>query len=141
MTIAPVNRENIISVIDLLKKNNLPAEDISEITKLFVLENNQAVAGTIAIEHSGTEGLLRSLAVSEENRNKGSGIRLVEFIEGYGKDHGVKNLYLLTTTAEKFFEKRGYVAIDRKAVPEFIKMTSEFSSVCPSSAVLMKKQL
>ena len=141
MNIAPLTQNNFSSALHLLKKNNLPTEDISGVTKLFVLEDEQRVVGTIALEHSGTEALLRSLSVDQEKRNNGYGKALVDFIEDHAKYQGIKNLYLLTTTADQFFTKHGYTVVDRSAVPEFIQSTSEFSSVCPSSAIVMKKKL
>ena len=141
MTIVPVSSAHFSIAVDQLKKNNLPTEDISETTKLFVLMHDNKISGTIAIEHSGTEGLLRSLSVTEEQRNNGLGIQLVNFIENYAQQNGIQYLYLLTTTAENFFIKRAYEVVARNEVPEFIQKTSEFSSVCPSSAIVMKKIL
>ena len=141
MPITHVTPVNFPAAVEQLKKNNLPIEDISETTDLFVLMDDNKVSGTIAIEYSGAEGLLRSLSMSEEQRNNGLGIQLVNYIENYALENGVQNLYLLTTTAEKFFEKRAYEVIERNKVPLFIQKTSEFSSVCPSSAIIMKKRL
>lgn len=137
----PLTQNNFSSALDLLKKNNLPTEDISEATSLFAVEENNSVIGTIALEYTGPEGLLRSLAVAEEHRQNGVGGELVAFIEAYGKRQGIKNLYLLTTTAEKFFAKRGYTVVERSSVSPFIQNSSEFVSVCPSTAVVMKKMI
>src|SRR5215216_1502685 len=133
MNIAPLTQNNFSAAIALLKKNNLPTQDISDVTKLFVLEDEQTIAGTIALEYSGTEGLLRSLSVDEKRRNSGYGKELVDFVENYAKRQGITDLYLLTTTADRFFLKRGYEVVDRNNVPAYIKETSEFSSICPSS--------
>ena len=141
MNIVPITQNNFSSALSLLKKNQLPTEDVSERTKLFVLEDEQTISGTIAIEYSGAEGLLRSLSVDENKRSKGYGKTLVDFIENFASGEGVKNIYLLTTTAESFFSRNGYITIDRNTVPEFIRQSTEFSSVCPSSAVVMKKTL
>ena len=48
---------------------------------------------------------------------------------------------LLTETAEKFFRAIGYEVIDRRHVPEEIKQSAEFRSLCPASAVCMTKLL
>jgi amino-acid N-acetyltransferase len=48
---------------------------------------------------------------------------------------------LLTETAEKFFRAIGYEVIDRRHVPEEIKQSAEFRSLCPASAVCMSKLL
>jgi len=135
----PLTQNNFTAALDLLKKNNLPTEDISEATSLFVVEEDNSVIGTIALEYAGSEGLLRSLAVAEDHRQNGLGGELVSFIEAYAMRQGIQQLYLLTTTAEKFFAKRGYLVVERTAVSPFIQNSSEFASVCPSTAVVMKK--
>jgi amino-acid N-acetyltransferase len=139
MNMVPLTRNNFSAALDLLKKNNLPTEDISEATSMFVIEEQNTVTGTIALEYAGPDGLLRSLAVAEDHRQNGVGGELVSFIEAYAVRQGIQQLYLLTTTAEKFFAKRGYVVVERSAVSPFIENSSEFASVCPSTAVVMKK--
>jgi amino-acid N-acetyltransferase len=141
MMISIVNQNNLSAATDLLRSNKLPTDDLSTRTTLFVAEEQNNVVGTVGLEHDTADGLLRSLSVSEEKRNAGIGQKLVHHIEGYAKKQGLKNLYLLTTTAASFFSKRGYTVVDRSDVSQFIKTTSEFCSVCPSSATLMKKEL
>ena len=141
MNIVPDSQNNFSKAIQLLKKNNLPTEDINPGTQLFVVEEENNVVGTVAVEYNFNEALLRSLSVSEEKRNAGIGLMLVEFIEDYVQKQGVKSIYLLTTTAENFFLKRGYQKTDRNAVPDFIKNTKEYSVLCSSSSTLMKKAL
>lgn len=141
MTITPVNQNNFSAAIALLKKNNLPTEDLTDTSKLFVLLKENELLGVIGIEIVENLGLLRSLCVTEESRKNGSGQELVSFIENFARQQGVRHLYLLTTTAENFFNKRQYKKIDRENTPEAIRQSKEFSSICPSSAVVMVKQL
>ena len=141
MNILPASPEHFIKAIALLDKNNLPVSDIHSGTQLFVLVEDNNVIGTVPAEYNFNDALLRSLSVHEEKRHKGLGIVLVNFIEDYLQKQGVQNIYLLTTTATGFFGKRGYVTINRNEVPKFIKQTTEFSTVCPSTATLMKKEL
>jgi len=141
MIITTATQNNFTLAVRLLEQNNLPTSDLTASTKLFLLEEGNDVLGTIALEHEGTEGLLRSLCVSEKSRNTGVGQKLVEFIEDYARQQGVENLYLLTTTAANFFSNRGYGVTDRAEVSSFIATTSEFSSVCPSSATVMLKKI
>ncbi len=129
------------AALELLKKNGLPADDISGATHLFVLSDKEEVMGTVALEYSGENGLLRSLCVADKIRNKGAGWQLVQFIEEYARERGVTNLYLLTTTADHYFGKRGFAVMNRQGLPDTIKQTSEFASVCPSSAIVIKKYL
>src|SRR5579875_2052745 len=141
MIIVPASQNNFSSAIELLKENNLPTEDINPSTELFVLEEDNCVLGTVAVEHNADTALLRSLAVSKEKRNNGLGEKLVCFMEEHLGKSGIQEIYLLTTTASDFFTKRGYEKVNRNHVPLFIKSTVEFSSLCSSSAVVMKKQL
>ena len=141
MNIVPASPEAFNKAIELLESNNLPTEDISQGTQLFVVEENQQVVGTVAIEYDYQNALLRSLSVSNNRRNKKLGTELVNFIEDYVQRQGVEFIYLLTTTAANFFLKQGYIIIDRTEVPPFIQRTSEYCSVCPASATVMKKSL
>lgn len=141
MNISPINQNNFSAAVDLLKKNDLPTDDLTDTTHIFALLDGDQVLGTIGLEHEGSEALLRSLSVSEEKRKSGLGIELVSFIERYAKENGVKNIFLLTTTAAGFFSKLGYEVIDRNSVSDFVRKTSEYCSVCPASATVMKKKV
>ena len=128
-------------VLALLDKAALPIQDINDKVELFAIKENGQVVGTIGMEHNGRFALLRSLSVDEKKRGKGYGDSLMRFLEDKAKQKRIETIYLLTTTAEAFFSKKGYVTIQRDSVPEFIQLTSEFSSTCPSSATVMKKDL
>ena len=43
------------------------------------------------------------------------------------------------TTAERFFEYLGYRRIGREETPKAIRNSREFSSLCPSTAIVMVK--
>ena len=141
MRINEVNQNGFSEALALIKRNGLPIEDISTSTKLFSITKDNEIAGTIGIEFYNQVALLRSFAVTETYRSKGIGGKLVEHIEKFAKQNAVKELILLTTTASDYFSKRAYQTIERNHVPEEIKKSSEFSSTCPSSAVIMKKVL
>ena len=141
MNIVPASQNSFTAAIRLLEKYGLPTKDVSSGTQLFVMEEGNDIIGTVAVEYDYDNALLRSLSVAENYRNKGIGEKLVAFIENYVLQQGVQNIYILTTSAEKFFAKRKYQKIERTEVPAFIQNTSEFSSVCPSSAAVMKKQV
>ncbi len=128
-------------VIDLLQESNLPVSDLSEQKELFALLQNNEVAGTGGLELFDNCALLRSVAVRKDLQGKGLGKFINRELEKISKQRGIDCIYLLTTTAKDFFSKEGYEAITRDEVPESIKSTSEFSSVCPSSATVMKKEL
>jgi len=48
-------------------------------------------------------------------------------------------IYLLTTTAEQFFPRFGFVAVDRQSMPRSIQGSIEFQSACPASAIAMRR--
>lgn len=141
MNIVPASQNSFSAAIALLKKNNLPTEDLDPGKQLFVVEEGDEVIATVAAEYDFSNALLRSLSVVEEKRSSGVGGQLVDFIEDYVKKQGIQTIYLLTTTAADFFQKRGYQIIDRSNVPQFIQNTKEYSVLCASSSTLMKKEL
>ena len=141
MNIVPASQNSFSAAIALLKKNNLPTEDLDSGKQLFVVEEGDEVIATIAVEYDYNNALLRSLSVSEEKRRTGIGAELVRFVEDYVAEQGVQNIFLLTTTASQFFSSRGYQIVDRSNVPDFIKNTKEYSFICASSSILMKKDL
>ena len=104
----------------------------------FVVEEDDKVVATIAVEYDYNDALLRSLCVSQEKRNSGVGNELVSFIEEYVRQQGVQNIFLLTTTAADFFKKRGYTIIERSNVPKFIRNTKDYSVICASSTLMRK---
>jgi len=138
MNISAVSEKDS-EVLALINKTALPIHDISDNVELFAIKENEQVVGTIGMERNERFALLRSL--SEKQRGKGYGDTLVRFLEDKAKQKRIETIYLLTTTAEAFFSKKGYVTIQRSDVPEFIRLTSEFSSTCPSTAIVMKKDL
>ena len=57
-----------------------------------------------------------------------------------GLGWGVQRWWLLTTTAEVFFKKRGFVVTPRGGVPTAIAATAEFRGLCPSVAVCLSRE-
>ena len=127
----------------LLTDCDLPTSDITpaHLEHFFGLEDGSALFGIIGLELYGDVALLRSLAVSPEHRSAGLGKQLVSHAEGYALSQGVQDVYLLTTTADKFFSKLGYSSVPRHQAPAAIQGTAEFSDLCPSSSIFMVKQL
>jgi len=71
----------------------------------------------------------------------GYGKALCDALETSAKAAGVTTLYLLTTSAAKFFAAQGYVKIDRSDAPVAVRRTPEFTNLCPETAVCMYKLL
>ena len=69
------------------------------------------------------------------------GHQLTEAALRLARTHGVEAVYLLTTTAERFFPKFGFEQIAREEVPAAVRSSVEFASACPASAIVMRKRL
>ena len=52
---------------------------------------------------------------------------------------GVRGMYLLTTSAERYFPRFGFERITREDVPDPLHASVEFRGACPASAVIMRK--
>src|SRR5262249_52790741 len=89
----------------------------------------------------GEEALLRSVIVGAGSRREGHGRRIVGLLLNRLRDGGVKRAWLLTTTAQPFFQRFGVAGQCRGAAPPEIAASSEFSTLCPASAVLMWAKL
>jgi amino-acid N-acetyltransferase len=128
------------SIQFLLKKCELPSEDIStHLANFVVAKTGETIIGVNGIEIYGEDGLLRSLAVVPAFRGRGISRELNARILARAHQMGVKNLFLLTQTVENYAIKAGFHKIARDIVPESIRATLEFKSLCPQTAVCMMK--
>jgi amino-acid N-acetyltransferase len=129
------------AIRELLIDAALPIQDLDSAAGLrfWVAEDGGQLIGAIGLEPFGATGLLRSLVVSPSHRVHGLGSALVSVLEQEVSVQGVQTLVLLTETAEAFFRRRGYRVVERSVVPDEIKQSAEFRSLCPASAVCMTK--
>ena len=136
-----LTKEERQKAIDLLQQQQLPTLDIDEEKLLYLLLEGEKVIGTAGLEIFNDCALLRSVSVVKNQQGKGFGRVINDGVEKYAKDSGINCMYLLTTSAKDFFDKQGYCVISREDAPVAVKQTAEFTSLCPSSAVLMKKRI
>ena len=127
----------------LLDEAKLPSSDLTEehLRTFLACGADDALDGVVGLELYQPVALLRSLAVSARRRGRGLGSTLLAEAERYARSQGVAEIYLLTTTAERFFAGAGYERVAREAVPAAIRSTEEFSNLCPASSALMRKRL
>jgi amino-acid N-acetyltransferase len=127
----------------LLQQCQLPTSDLTDahFEHFFAYGKNDALEGVVGLELYQPVALLRSLAVAARSRGRGIGASLLSEAERYAKSRDVKEIYLLTTSAERFFARSGYARILRDAAPSAIRGTQEFSSLCPASSAFMRKRL
>ena len=139
----PARPAELDAIVALLSRAELPTEDLNAGTldAFVVAAEGEVCVGVVGLEIHETDALLRSLAVERRHRSRGLGARLVDAIEAEARARGVSALYLLTTTATTFFERVGYTAHARAAVPPSIAATTEFSSLCPDTADCLWRNL
>jgi amino-acid N-acetyltransferase len=130
--------DDLARIEQLLVANGLPTAGVGEaLSGFFVAEHDGALVGVVGVEECCDYGLLRSTAVDSAWRSRGLGKQLVERAVAEAESRGVKALYLLTTTAERYFPSFGFTRTTRDAVPEPVRDTVEFRSACPASATVM----
>jgi len=134
--------EDLPAIIQLLDECKLPYSDIMPEKQHFVVaEIDQQIIGCAGYEAYNQNGLFRSLAVKPLYRNMSIAHTMIDNIYVLAQEQGIKEFFLLTTTADKFFGKLGWKMINRNDVPANIAGTTEFASICPSVAICMKHQL
>lgn len=138
--LAPARAADLPAVRRLLRRCGLPA-DLETAHGCVVLRSGTGLAGCVALERYGRDGLLRSLAVRPQRRAEGLGGRLVEAVVRRARRSGVLRLWLLTTTADAYFAARGWKRVDRARAPARLRASSQFAGVCPASAVCMVRSL
>jgi amino-acid N-acetyltransferase len=141
-TVTSAHNEHRQAIVALLQSEKLPIEDLpASLDNFFVALHEDEVIGAIGLEKYDNCGLLRSMVVNKEYRNKNAATQLVQELENHAIKTGIDCLYLLTETAPGYFERKGYKRIQREEAPLALHASSEFSHVCPVSAIVMKKEL
>ena len=140
--VRPAIDGDLDAIARMLRAAALPTEDLdASAIEFLVLEAAGRLVGAVGLERFGATGLLRSLVVDQAHRGGGRGAALVRALERRARDAGIGELVLLTQTAEAFFEARGYAAIARDEAPASVRASAEFRSLCPASAVCMRRRL
>ena len=129
-------------IAELLVAWDLPADDVfDEVVEFSCFCEKGKLLAAIGQERYGEYGLLRSLVVDETHRNRGLAKQLVTHLEDVARESGVRSMYLLTNTAETYFQSLDYAVVSREQVPLDIRNTKQFSTLCPGSATVMCKEL
>jgi len=142
MQIRSATDSDLSAVESLLAASDLPIDGVRDNFSSFVVaDDDGAIAGAIGLEKYGSVALLRSAVVSPHHRGSGVGRRLVEQLLERAEEAGVDEVYLLTTTAEKYFPKFGFTRTTRSAVPDPLKASAEFRGACPDTAIVMRRPI
>lgn len=127
----------------LLAASGLPGADLTpaHLGSFWLQRDAAGLVGVVGLEPRGLAALVRSLAVRTDARGRGLGGALLAYAESQAAVLGIETLYLLTTTAERFFAAHGYTEIPREAAPPPIRATAEFAELCPASSVCLTKRV
>jgi amino-acid N-acetyltransferase len=138
--IAPATPADARAIAALLRAADLPYEDIApHLGHFLVARQGATIIGAIGLEVYSPDGLLRSLVVAPAHRGQGLADALVRRLKQAAAVWGVERFWLLTTTAEAFFARRGFRVTPRAGAPAEIAATHEFKSLCPATAICMAR--
>ena len=142
VTIAPARLSDYDVVAALLEREHLPLDGLRQhFENAFVARAGNRIVGCSALEVYEGGTLLRSLVVDAEYRGAGVGSSVTDAAIQLARRRLAPAVYLLTTTAERFFPKFGFDIVDRADVPASVLASAEFSRACPSTAIVMRRLL
>jgi amino-acid N-acetyltransferase len=130
------------AVIALLEAAGLPTAGVpGTLGDFLVADAGDSLAGAIGLERYGPGALLRSAVVRPDDQGTGIGAALVRAVLDRARDAGLREVYLLTTTAERWFPRFGFTRIEREQVPDAVRESVEFREACPASAAVMRMRI
>lgn len=139
VVIAPATEHDIPAIKDLLVTNDLPTAGIDEHWRTFIVaRDGDRIVACGGAEAYQFAALIRSVAVDAAYRSHGLGRKIVRQLLDRLASRGLREFYLLTTTAEAYFKKRGFKTIDRDEVHPQLLSSREFQDACPSTATCMR---
>ena len=141
MVIELARSQDVPDVKLLLQRLHLPVDGIDQHAQtLLVARDNGRVVGSAALELYADGALLRSVAVDPALQGQRVGHRLTEAALELARQQGGQTVFLLTTTAERFFPRFGFERITRDDVPASVQDSVEFRVACPVSAAVMRRR-
>jgi amino-acid N-acetyltransferase len=132
------------SIRGLLEARRLPTGGAETHLPDFLVATSEPggrMLGVAGLERYGSIGLLRSVAVADDQAGKGLGSTLVRALLERARESGVRDMFLLTTTAPEWFPRFGFAVTRREQLPEALNSSEELRGACPSSAVAMRAVL
>src|SRR5262245_62865700 len=126
----------------LLTERDLPTAGARDHLSSFIVATKGAtLVGCACTERYGDLGLLRSVAVIENVGGRGVGAELVRAALERARALGLREIFLLTTTADRYFPRFGFEVVGREALPSSLAASEELRGACPASAVAMRLTL
>ena len=103
-----------------------------------VARDGKTLVGCGGSEAYANAALIRSIAVDPMHRRRGVARMIVRHLLDRLSARGIREFYLLTTTAQDYFKKRGFKKCDRDEVHPQLLASREFQDACPKTATVMR---
>jgi protein-tyrosine-phosphatase/N-acetylglutamate synthase-like GNAT family acetyltransferase len=141
--IAPATTDDRAAVEALLVGAQLPLDGLDAVFPdgFAIARLDGEIVGTAGIERYGWNALLRSVVVLPAHRGKRIADALVADRVSWARTHGAQAVSLLTTAADRYFERLGFVRIDRSRLPEQLRHSTQLAIPACSTAVAMMRRL
>ncbi|MGY2492931.1 GNAT family N-acetyltransferase [Cupriavidus sp. CP313] len=131
--------EDLPEVEALLRSCALHVEGVGEhIEQYLVTRDNSGLLGCVGVEHYGTIGLLRGLAVAEHARSAGLGELLLSAIVADARQRGVESMVVRTASAAAYFSRFGFAPIGTSEVRPDVFCSQEFSPANSTGGTVMQ---
>lgn len=138
LTTAEGRLSDLDEVLALLAASGLGADGVAEhITDFLVAREDGRLIAAAALEDYGVAGLLRSVAVVPDRRDWGLGRYLTHALIERSRRRGHGALYLLTDTAQAYFERFGFRPVGRSTVQPAVLASVQFRGESCASSVVM----
>ena len=136
VTLGPARADDLAAIRDLAAESDLPVEGLADQfpAGYAVARRGAEVVGAAGLEEHGSAGVLRSVVVAPGERGSGLGVVLSANRLARARELRLAAVYLLTTTAAEFYARFGFRPFPRADVPAAVAASSEFATICPSSA-------
>lgn len=135
--IRPASGPDLPSIATLLHAGGLVSGAARErVGKTLIAEVDRSVVGTAAFEVLGERGILRSVAVGEKVRRSGVGTALVAATLRRLRHEGVREVYLATDAAPKFFDLCGFKEATRGQIPDDVAEHPHLVRECAGATIM-----
>ena len=105
---------------------------------VWIIEDGTMLATATAEVREG-DAYIRAVATREQLRGRGLGTLAVAAAAAWARGRGATATWLLTETAEGFFKRLGFEAVDRSSLPAWIEEGP--AEGCAQTAVAMRREL
>ncbi len=142
MMIRAAQARDLPAIEALLASLDLTTAGVAQsLPGFLVAEDGDQMVALAGLEVYGAGALLRSVAVREAYRNRGLAKALVHRLVSRARSTGVREVYLLTATAQQYFQRLGFEPVPRAAVDPAVTSSAEFGDACCATAVAMRMTL